>query len=171
MSISVYAMNSNSGLLQNQQNSVKSTEQKTRKEEGTQAEFQKNVGSVQVTQEKYRGDGTISVAQRMQGTEAYRQVSEGQENSGELQGAVKGQSYSDNTQMDTVVISEEGRRAYSKMSKQEGGVNELQDTASEETEYEVEDLSEYTDTELKQMYYQGEITLQEYEDETGETME
>lgn len=36
---------------------------------------------------------------------------------------------------------------------------------------EVEDLSLYTDSELKQMYYKGEITLQEYQDETGETLD
>ena len=47
-------------------------------------------------------------------------------------------------------------------------IQQLQEDASEEIEYQVEDLSEYTDTELKQMYYRGEITLQEYEDETGE---
>ncbi len=30
-------------------------------------------------------------------------------------------------------------------------------------------LSEYTDTELRQMHYKGEITRQEYEDETSIT--
>ena len=30
---------------------------------------------------------------------------------------------------------------------------------------------QYTNSELKQMYYKGEITRQEYEDETGETLE
>lgn len=59
---------------------------------------------------------------------------------------------------DTVEISAEGRAA--------------QDRGSEKAEqYEAEDLSEYTDSELKRMYYSGEITLQEYEDETGETLE
>lgn len=37
--------------------------------------------------------------------------------------------------------------------------------------YEAENLSEYTDSELKQMYYKGEITRQEYEDETSEALE
>lgn len=43
--------------------------------------------------------------------------------------------------------------------------------AAEKYQYEAEDLSEYTDTELKQMYYNGEITRREYEAETGETLE
>lgn len=70
--------------------------------------------------------------------------------------------------MDTVEISEEGRAASAKLQSQQTET----DTAAEEVEqYEVEDLSEYTDTELKQMYYKGEITRQEYEDETGEVLE
>lgn len=69
---------------------------------------------------------------------------------------------------DTVEISEEGRAASAKLQSQQTET----DTAAEEVEqYEVEDLSEYTDTELKQMYYNGDITRQEYEDETGETLE
>lgn len=68
--------------------------------------------------------------------------------------------------MDTVKISEEGRAASVQMQRQQTGT----DTAEAEMEqYEAEDLSEYTDSELKQMYYRGEITRQEYEDETGET--
>ena len=31
-------------------------------------------------------------------------------------------------------------------------------------------MFEYTETELKQMYYKGEITREKYEDETGETL-
>lgn len=65
--------------------------------------------------------------------------------------------------MDTVEISEEGRTASVQMQSQR--------TETEAAAAEVEDLSEYTDTELKQMYYKGEITRQEYEDETGETLE
>jgi hypothetical protein len=38
-------------------------------------------------------------------------------------------------------------------------------------QYEAEELSEYTNTESKQMYYNGDITRQEYENETGETLE
>lgn len=68
--------------------------------------------------------------------------------------------------MDTVEISGEGRAASAKLQEQQP------ETAVAEVEqYEAEDLSEYTDTELKQMYYKGEITRQEYEDETGEALE
>lgn len=64
--------------------------------------------------------------------------------------------------MDTVEISAEGKIASAQAEA---------DTESAEVEqYQAEDLSEYTDTELKQMYYKGEITRQEYEDETGETL-
>lgn len=68
--------------------------------------------------------------------------------------------------MDTVEISAEGKAASARHRKEQPET----DTA-EAYEYEAEDLSEYTDTELKQMYYKGEITRQEYEDETGETLE
>lgn len=64
--------------------------------------------------------------------------------------------------MDTVEISAEGRAAGARLQEQ---------TADAAEQYEAEDLSEYTDTELKQMYYKGEITRQEYEDETGEALE
>lgn len=64
--------------------------------------------------------------------------------------------------MDTVEISAEGRAAGARLQEQ---------TADAAEQYEAENLSEYTDTELKQMYYKGEITRQEYEDETGEALE
>ena len=67
--------------------------------------------------------------------------------------------------MDTVEISEEGRAASAQMQSQQTGTE-----AAAVEQYEAEDLSEYTDAELKQMYYKGEITRQEYEDETGETL-
>lgn len=67
---------------------------------------------------------------------------------------------------DVVEISEKGIAASAKRSAQSAGT-----ATAEKKQYEVEDLSEYTDTELKQMYYNGEITRQEYEDETGETLE
>lgn len=76
---------------------------------------------------------------------------------------------------DTVEISQEGLTAYAKMQQQKGTIDTKQDSkkqiqrvSSSEMEYKAENLSEYTDSELKQMYYRGEITLQEYEDETGE---
>ena len=68
--------------------------------------------------------------------------------------------------MDTVEISEEGRAAGARLQERQ-----TEPAAAEAERYEVEDLSEYTDTELRQMYYKGEITRQEYEDETGETLE
>jgi hypothetical protein len=67
--------------------------------------------------------------------------------------------------MDTVEISDEGRAASAQLQGQQT------EAAAETEQAEVEDLSEYTDTELKQMYYKGEITRQEYEDETGEVLE
>lgn len=82
------------------------------------------------------------------------------------QGAEQTQKRPAAPRMDTVEISEKGKAASARLQKQQTK------TAAAETErYEVEDLSEYTDTELKQMYYNGEITRQEYEDETGETLE
>ena len=35
----------------------------------------------------------------------------------------------------------------------------------------IADLSEYTDSESKQMYFQSEITHQEYEDKTGTALD
>lgn len=70
--------------------------------------------------------------------------------------------------MDTVEISEEGRAISAQLQGQQ---TETETAAAEVEQYEAEDLSEYTDTELKQMYYKGEITRQEYEDETGEALE
>lgn len=69
--------------------------------------------------------------------------------------------------MDTVEISEEGRAASVQMQSQK---IETETAAANVEQYEAEDLSEYTDTELKQMYYKGEITRQEYIDETGDTL-
>ncbi len=66
--------------------------------------------------------------------------------------------------MDTVEISKEGRAASVQLQEQQAEAVAME-------QYEAEDLSKYTDTELKQMYYQGEITRQEYEDETGMKLE
>lgn len=63
---------------------------------------------------------------------------------------------------DTVEISEEGKAAVQERKPER---------TAEAQQYEAEDLSEYTDSELKQMYCKGEITRQEYEEETGETLE
>ena len=69
--------------------------------------------------------------------------------------------------MDTVEISEEGRAISAQLQGQQ---TETETAVAEVEQYEAENLSEYTDTELKQMYYKGEITRQEYMDETGETL-
>lgn len=126
-----------------------------------------NNGSVQ-NQQSSTNDGTSSMVQNMQGREAYRQAKDGYGNSVGMQEAAEGQSYSDGIRMDTAIISKEGRLACSKISRQR---EEDQVKASNEAEDMIIDLSEYTDAELKQMYYHGEITLQEYEDETGEAIE
>lgn len=70
--------------------------------------------------------------------------------------------------MDTVEISEEGRAASAQTQNRQA---ETKAAAAEAEQYEGEDLSEYADAELKQMYYKGEITRQEYEDETGEKLD
>ena len=70
--------------------------------------------------------------------------------------------------MDKVEISKEGQAASVQTQNQQ---TESEAAAAKVEQYEAEDLSEYTDSELKQMYYKGEITRQEYEDETGEPLE
>lgn len=72
---------------------------------------------------------------------------------------------------DTVEISEEGQAANMKMQSRSAAAEGSGDAADSGYKYEPEDLSDYTDAELKLMYYRGEITRQEYEDETGETLE
>lgn len=69
--------------------------------------------------------------------------------------------------MDTVEISAEGLAALSRSESASSADSVEADTY----EYEAEDLSEYTDSELKQMYYRGDITPQEYEEQTGETLD
>lgn len=78
------------------------------------------------------------------------------------------QKQPDAPRMDRVEISKEGQAASAQMQGQQTG---SEAAAAEVERYEAEDLSEYTDSELKQMYYKGEITRQEYEDETGEVLE
>lgn len=68
--------------------------------------------------------------------------------------------------VDTVEISAEGRAFSAQLQAQKSNKGAVQGY-----QYETEDLSEYTNSELKSMYYRGEITLQEYEEETGETLE
>lgn len=68
--------------------------------------------------------------------------------------------------VDTVEISEEGRAFSAQIQAQKSN-----ESTAQEYQYESENLSEYTNSELKTMYYRGEITFQEYEEETGETLE
>lgn len=63
--------------------------------------------------------------------------------------------------MDTVEISTEGKAASTKLQ-----ARQTDTSTTEEYQYEEEDLSQYPDAELKQMYHKGEITRQEYEEET-----
>ena len=81
------------------------------------------------------------------------------------QGAEQSATQTATPHTDTVEISEKGRAASAQMQSQQTGTE-----AAEVVQYEAEDLSEYTDTELKLMYYRDEITRQEYEDETGGTL-
>lgn len=73
--------------------------------------------------------------------------------------------------VDTVEISEEGQAASVKMQRRSTAAEESEETSDSGYEYEPDDLSDYTDAELKQMYYRGEITRQEYEDETGKRLD
>lgn len=69
--------------------------------------------------------------------------------------------------MDTVEISEEGQAAGRKMQSRSTAAEEGGKASGSGYKYKPKDLSGYTDAELKQMYYRGEITRQEYEEETG----
>lgn len=73
--------------------------------------------------------------------------------------------------MDTVEISEEGQAASRKMQSRSTAAEEGGKASDSRYEYKPEDLSGYTDAELKLMYYRGEITRQEYEEETGKRLE
>jgi len=143
--------------MQGRESDTKSLSRTADEEEMKRAEFEQSVGTVRLTKENIRQDGTVSLAQRTQGTEAYRQIGAGQTEQPLSEELAAGQLHTETARMDKVEISEEGKKANAKMQ---------QKTASDGIEYNVENFSEYTDIELKQMYYRGEITLQEYEDET-----
>lgn len=175
MSISVYAMNYNNVSLQGKENGTKSVTQTS--EDVKKAEIQQSADNIRLTKGDIREDGTVSLVQRRQGTEAYRQISAGEDGNLFQTESIGRRLHSGNVQLDEVEISEEGRLANAKMTRQESNVN-LENTESQlpeysvsEAGYEAEDLSEYTDAELKQMYYQGEITREEYENETGDSIE
>ncbi len=162
MSVSIYTWGYNNSSMQGKESDTKSLSRTTDEEEMKRAEFQQSVGTARLTKENIRQDGTVSLTQRMQGTEAYRQIKAGQTEQPLSEELTAGQLHTETVRMDKMEISEEGKKANAEMQ---------QKTASDGIEYKVENLSEYTDIELKQMYYRGEITLQEYEDETGEIIE
>lgn len=101
MSMSIYAMNYYNDSMQNKQSGTK-----TKETDMKQEELQENWGSAQLTREKYREDGTVSMVKRMQGTEAYLQVKAGQTNSQVLDSTSEELLYSDAVRTDTVMISQ-----------------------------------------------------------------
>ena len=118
-----------------------------------------------------RKDGSMEAGKTEQagGSARYDQVSLGEDGAavaqaGRQQGAEQyaGQRKSTAPSRDTVEISAEGQAACARQEQAEN---------TEAYQYEAEDLSEYTDTELRQMYRKGEITRQEYEEETGKTVD
>lgn len=147
MSITISAANYLNGTYQTHQTSDKEKEKETQVDAG---KTQQSSVSASLDQVNMGQDGiAVTEVSRQQGAE---------QSAAQKQPAVPGR--------DTVEISEEGRAASTKLQELSS-----ETAAAEETQYEVEDLSEYTDAELKQMYYKGQITRQEYEDETGETLE
>lgn len=147
MSMTISAANYLGSTRQNSQ--IGFSEKHEPKDSGTEAGKTEQAGGSARYDQVNLGEDGIAVTQvsRQQGAE---------------QSA--GQRKSTAPSKDTVEISAEGQAACAR----------LQGEQAEDTgvyQYEAEDLSEYTDTELKQMYRRGEITRQEYEDETGETVE
>lgn len=145
MSMTISAANYLGSTRQNSQ--ISFSERHEPKDSGAEAgKTERTGGSARYDQVNLGEDG-IAVAQvsRQQGAE---------------QSA--GQRKSTAPSRDTVEISAEGQAACAKQEQADH---------AEAYQYEAEDLSEYTDTELKQMYRKGEITRQEYEDETGETVD
>ena len=145
MSMTISAANYLGSTRQNSQ--ISFSEKHEPKDSSTEAGKTEQAGSSARYDQVNLGEDGVAVAQvsRQQGAE---------------QSA--GQRKSTAPSKDTVEISAEGQAACAKQEQAENaGVYQ----------YEAEDLSEYTDTELKQMYRKGEITRQEYEDETGETVD
>ena len=149
MSMTINAANYLNGTIQNTRTTgSEKLEQKAGASEA--GKTQQSSVSASLDQVNMGKDGiAVTEARRQQGTEQSNQ-----------------RKPSAAPRMDTVEISKEGQAASAKLQGQSTDT-----AAAGEYRYEVEDLSEYTDTELKQMYYNGEITRQEYEDETGETLE
>lgn len=147
MSMTIHAANYLNTTRQNSQ--ISFSEKQERKEDGTEAgKTERSAASASFDQVHLGEDGrAVSQVSRQQGAE---------QSSGQRRSAGPGR--------DTVEISTEGRAACA-------GFQGKQAEGAEAYQYEAEDLSEYTDTELKQMYRRGEITSQEYEDETGEMVD
>lgn len=143
MSMTISAANYSGSTRQKSQ--ISFSEKHETKNSGEEAGKTKQTGSSARYDQVSLGEDGIAVAQvsRQQGAEQ----SDGQRRS---------------PGRDTVEISAEGQTACAKQEQTE---------SAETYQYEMEDLSEYTDTELKQMYRKGEITRQEYEEETGETVD
>lgn len=147
MSMTVSAANYQSSMLQNTRTAgAEKHGQKDAKAEA--GKTQQSTVSASLDQINMGEDGiTVTEVSRQQGTEQSARQSA-------------------SPRMDTVEISAEGLAASAA-----GQDRQTESSSAMEYEYEAEDLSEYTDSELKQMYYRGDITRQEYEDETGETLE
>ena len=143
MSMTISAANDLGGTRQNSQ--ISFSERHEPKDSGAEAgKTERADGSARYDQVSLGEDGVaVAQASRQRGAE---------QSAGQRKSAAPGR--------DTVEISAEGRAACAKQEQAEN---------TEAYQYEAEDLSEYTDTELKQMYRKGEITRQEYEEETGET--
>lgn len=136
----------------NIQNTWTTSAEKQRQKDGTTevGKTQQSAVSASLDEVNMGEDGVaISQVSRLQGTE---------------QSVTQKQSAA--PRVDTVEISEEGKAASAKLQGKQ-----TEATSAEGYEAETDDLSEYTDSELKQMYYKGEITRQEYENRTGETLE
>ena len=142
MNMTIGAASYLNGTRQNSQ--VGFSEKQERKDGGAETgKTERSAASASFDQVNLGEDGmAVSQVSRQQGAER---------SAGQKRSAASGR--------DTVEISAEGRAACAG----------LQGEQAEAYRYEAEDLSEYTDTELRQMYRKGEITRQEYEDETGET--
>lgn len=110
---------------------------------------------------------TIHAANYVPCTHQSQRSSDGEETRQKSAPAISGDGQEASApRTDTVELSAEGRAASAGLQDQQ-----TETGAAEAGRYEPENLSDYTNTELKQMYYRGEITRQEYEDETGEVLE
>ena len=145
MSMTISAANYWGSMRQNSQ--ISFSEKHEPKDSGVEAGKTEQTGDSARYDQVNLGEDGVAVAQvsRQQGTE---------QSAGQRKSTVPSR--------DTVEISAEGQATCAEQEQAD---------CTEAYQYGAEDLSEYTDTELKQMYRKGEITRQEYEDETGETVD